>query len=1231
MLEENYVFIQKEAPHLTSKGVPQWDEVTLLTVLKVSGAHVFSNQNYAKYLNLFLQEDAVTPFLGISPLQRQLKKIVKKGFSTLGADLTQVTSAVQEFVRFILPEHRYVIRTDAIDIVRQLQIVDSDFLFLPREFDPPESHGLAKLPVDDGLLLLENLDHQLRDYEAAGKHKKAQKCRNVILEVLKGFDRNTRHEVLLQGRKLKIINAYDCQRQQESSFTVKELEEVRSCGTLFLYTQGINLKERLGLAPKLQAVFKMDKVLLLTSETATMVFGSSNHGVPQCLASGCLAALGDSCKTLTSKSNRAELINVVSGVDLQGVENNVINGFRYLLHEDENLFNGNATLWVQGYQQNPVWSKLWEQLVGNEADNTLVPRALAEEIPQNKWQFLNLREIDQQGILDDIKEKGADFIDPASLNDHERAEVLLSAKNDIELWKNLPLHKTVSGKFVSITNFTYLEPSCYYPAELNERLQFIVKDSDSDLFRIQTDTKYIQALNNEILIKNCLALPEPHKHWKFILDALVELKNVVTPELKDQLKDGAWLATRENIPLSPSKIICLSSLKDEVDRLISANPGYFWQIDSLFSEIPQHKYFAELEKTFFSHHNDGLEKFAFLLEQNSKYAVGQLPALNLFELEAMLQILGQASCNQNLPGWRVMKAVYDNYGEESCHRYILPAVAYVFPEKHLLSILDWLESEYNVGDEQKKDNVLLCHLKYLEVLTRLISSHKLLEQINLLNQLGQWRATNELCADAEGVSPESLVNREQKRIIKTLLPEQKRTTATIVTSTLKQKNQLPKKRDLTPDLRETTEVLGKYFNQWESLVPPEVISGFLSILGDDPMMLELAAQFQGRHTVDWIRESIPWKISHETDQGGRRELWPYGLDLFQASSQLRFIVELVSGKEVSVISLLGNTITVGLNDKFSSLMLGKPFYEWPEGNINFVRIKLRKITDDQISPEDFSGYLKATAEYLLKAVYTQPNCNLTSLWDDLNKSEQLDVRIALRLVMKHIPFYLDQLGVHKHPLIAEAHNNWNDARYKVEEYHDNPDKTARYQQEEESKRLDLQKLLEKNSAVQSVVLDSVRKKMRDFQYTNQSVPFELFQNADDAFVEQLEIEAYPEQQLSAAETGHFVMQQDGDTIRFMHWGRPVNSTGTGGFPGRKRGFNQDLEKMLILSSSNKSSEQHLTGKFGLGFKSVLLVSDKPRFISGRLGVEIIAGLYPRKLSGHKSLYELLKQFSTDCA
>jgi len=58
--------------------------------------------------------------------------------------------------------------------------------------------------------------------------------------------------------------------------------------------------------------------------------------------------------------------------------------------------------------------------------------------------------------------------------------------------------------------------------------------------------------------------------------------------------------------------------------------------------------------------------------------------------------------------------------------------------------------------------------------------------------------------------------------------------------------------------------------------------------------------------------------------------------------------------------------------------------------------------------------------------------------------------------------------------------------------------------------------------------------------------------------------------------------------------------------------------MLVLSSSDKSTEScNVTGKFGLGFKSVFLVANKPIIISGRLACWVACGVLPIPLKGHE--------------
>ncbi len=880
-LENNFIFIQKNDPvsknfdreiyHLTTASIRQWDEETLLTVLNFDSEKIFSNLSIVNYLKLFLQDDSVSVFLKISTLQNRLKSLVREGFLRIGQQMSQVTSGVQEIVSLILPEHKYIIKSDAHTIILGLQEVDSGFLILHKDFDSPNACGTARLTTNDSLRFLENIDQQLRNYEIKGENKNAEKCREVILEILKSLDNETCHEVLQVGKTLKIITAYDCQLKRNSSFTVKEIEEYQDKASLFLYTQGINLTERLGLSLKLQSVFINDKILLLNSNTAKIVFGTEKHGIQQCLAKGCLEALGHTCKPLSDEKTRADLIGSVSGVDLQNVGSNSIRGFRYLLHGDKKLFAENSSLWVKRFQQSTAWSKLWEQLTGNEEGNVLVNRALAEKIPQDdRWNLLDLREIKQQEILNDIRKRGTTLIQQTCFNEEERTEVLLGAQYDIELWQSLPLHKTVSGGLVSITESTYLEPSFIIPDKLRDYINIIKKSSEPRLYRLQNDKEYIQPLTEVILIATILNSPDQHNFYSFILDALSYWPKDLDVDLRKQLRDVKWIVDKNNTPLRPSDVICLSNIKDEINRLIAEEPYSFWQPENLSEKIFQHPYFNQLEKQFFSHGVDGLEKLALLLEQNNDYAIGCL-SLSNDDFTSMLNVFGQASFNQNLPGWRVLKLISDHYGLDQCQQYILRSVSNNLSNNKVLMLFGWLEQQYSAADGQRKQDVFICYLRYLDVFSRLKDARVLLPKIKLLNQVDEWRLSTELCFDAEGISPSFLLNIKQQKSITSLLPRQKRISISKDDIDVDDNSRVPIKRDLEPELQATAENLSVYFYQWESLLQSEIICGFLSMLGDDTRMLELAEYFKGKHSVNGIRSKVPWHTHYNTEQNGRRE------------------------------------------------------------------------------------------------------------------------------------------------------------------------------------------------------------------------------------------------------------------------------------------------------------------------------------------------------------------------
>jgi hypothetical protein len=276
--------------------------------------------------------------------------------------------------------------------------------------------------------------------------------------------------------------------------------------------------------------------------------------------------------------------------------------------------------------------------------------------------------------------------------------------------------------------------------------------------------------------------------------------------------------------------------------------------------------------------------------------------------------------------------------------------------------------------------------------------------------------------------------------------------------------------------------------------------------------------------------------------------------------------------------------------------------------------------------------LKETIVYILTEIYRINAPNIDIAWEELSRSEQLDMQIAQRLIMKHVPLHLRGIGVQKDPLLRREFELWDEARYGMEEFSDNQKKYSEYEGKEKQAIKQIKKLIISEPNVQETILEAIRKKITDFQYSSERIPFEIFQNADDAIAELAFIcESTTSQKSSqlSSSAQRFVLRKSDSKITFMHWGRPINHVGSAKFNGRQYGYHQDLEKMLLWSSSDKQSGTDVTGKFGLGFKSIFLASNTPCVVSGRLGFKIVAGLYPDKLDSPSRIRKQLDEETGD--
>ena len=145
-------------------------------------------------------------------------------------------------------------------------------------------------------------------------------------------------------------------------------------------------------------------------------------------------------------------------------------------------------------------------------------------------------------------------------------------------------------------------------------------------------------------------------------------------------------------------------------------------------------------------------------------------------------------------------------------------------------------------------------------------------------------------------------------------------------------------------------------------------------------------------------------------------------------------------------------------------------------------------------------------------------------------------------------------------------------------------------------------------------VDARRNQIRGYGYDEFAIFAELVQNAEDAYSQrdQLELPEPP----GRGVTFTYSVADGGKNLSVSHYGRPFNLWRHGAK--RIDAFRYDVEGVLKSAGSFKPHSRtdgvRPVGRFGLGFKSVYLVTDTPRIHSGDWHFEITAGCIPNEIT-----------------
>ena len=917
---------------------------------------------------------------------------------------------------------------------------------------------------------------------------------------------------------------------------------------------------------------------------------------------------------------------------------------RYLIHADEDHapdLKDAMLVQQETYQELASLGRITEAALNILDTNWLwVPQPFANIIAEKDKKDINITNVNNSILEDFISKTGCDWLLDLNLAEEERIELLKSIQNE-KLWKDLPFHKTVNDEYTNLTGDGFNE---YFietenPIEKSEMLKelfcFIRRPLDPVLI-VKYENHLLPASPDNIL-DEIFITENPSLFFQDILNAFTVMgmnNESMGGSLINRAMEAEWVPTVYS-DFPPKYIIDIAEAENEIKAIVELceDPQYI-SVSHLNNDLLSCEGFEYIRENLFQRGKEGLSLLSELCEDLPYYALGSFD-ISMEKFEFILQCFEDLGRN-DYPIISLLKKIYnkDNFSYSELQNDFLPAVNQIPSLQISQKILLYLYKKHKSVKNRVEKKELLDYFKlYLkDLLDSPEFTPESLKMLYFRNRDGVWKTAKELGFNATGIKKSYLV---EKEISKILLEND--TMSEIHARHITSKS----KKTVQPKTNKND--FYDYVRAMAKKIDPSVVGGFLALLGNNnDKITNIATDLLSPRTIESFRNRINWspvKIKSFHGEGDGKIF--YILDPNERMGEITrdssindlmnchsFDIFLNEGKTEKIFNLCGDMFETEIEDEYDSLILGNvasdTLREEEDWN-RFFSITLRKIDVERIDPEQLLSLMKKTIFVLLQEVYTQTSPGLDELLEDFSKTEQLQISVVQNIILYNGVFYLKQMG--EIPSMHDIVKAFNKCGYNRAESLGNPIK-ERKAEEEYKKCLEMFKeiISDEDSPFIEETLSVVKRKIQQYQYDASSVPFEIFQNADDAYTEL-------DRMNLTRSLCDFQIHVKNDTIIFIHNGRPINcfrnfAADFTSEDGKKLNFHRDLEKMLVFSYSDKGDSDIITtGQFGLGFKSAYLLSDSPKVISSQhIAFKIIGGFYPQALS-EKEKNSIISSFS----
>ena len=946
---------------------------------------------------------------------------------------------------------------------------------------------------------------------------------------------------------------------------------------------------------------------------------------PTILEQSAFAALILSQSALGSEDIRLKVITQL----LPQMEENERGGeaIRYLLHTNANQRHSVSTLFFEepdGSEWNQIFKIALEKLgqpwrlLGNSFKKIFTP--------DNKHK-IGLENCNPMGFI-----TLCEGIDTTSWPLHDYHDFLMRSlpgnQESNEILRKLRIHKCGEDSWHTIGEDTALDaPISFEPGdgaeeqleELKRNTKVVSRSSDPVIEARQTLVFEGQILDNYGLLERALKQDEAYNYSELILSILAPM-GIPRGDIGNLLMKRNWLISTQSEGVSLDKLLWLEGAEEEIENLAG---GQFPLTGGVFTkhqtsidwEIPT---FAQAWNTLRTFITQG--KARALLEigwgHSEKLCIGRDHFASFDQLKEWLEgLVGIESeiapviplvrhlVNHALDAPNDLRVTQEFHAKEVANIFARPWEE--SPQRYD-QVLDVLRQRHIESKGDPKDKVETVFHNFLRMacdLDRWDDAYRKQETFTLLNANGQWTPIGQLVKPGRGIAKEAVVHNDALNAL--ALPANIDPIGIQEGVVARPAGRVEYNEDATAMRLEAygqevvNSVKGFEAKHW---------GVFMALLGGQGPIRDVADELNlnDGFGTDTIRQN-------------------FGLE--PGNNGYNFhSMETVDGNTVQKVAINGSYFNAPLevDDPLFVLPVDEEFFRHPFGNTDWVIFDL--VNPKQLANFSFPRVRRAFAEVIQNLLhFLGREGDVIGFLDQVENAGQPILLRAQHEILDSFLIHATQLRVRPSQLDIpeEAGNQFQRAIDYFDEAKrwggeagiaqalDNHISQKANQRSAEAKlngRNALRELFESGlgGPILDILYKSMKNRIEQAQYRPEAILFEMFQNADDALVEKDTLDG-------GIAPGIFVMEVQQEGIRIAHWGRMLNDAL--GAEGELRwGYERDLEKMLVLHGSNKQGgegQEQVTGKFGLGFKSVYLATKSPEICSGNLQLKVHGAIYPK--------------------